>query len=225
VEPAEGDTVASRSTLNTYRYSLRLSHSFTISNKILLYLIASARAVHQLDLAIGWRNTSTGPRFPLDFAAGQSLLDSPQQSLEVAGATIVVASSLEQVRKLNYIKGYVTQNHLTNTLDRLKDFRNGLAHGNNLGRRFLEDTEDFWTSPDITTFLDVCREQLVRNWDNLATRIKPEGIDGWLLQTTLQNMSEQDSPQMVDRSPREFVAELYELVALCGLRWGSLGVE
>jgi hypothetical protein len=32
VEPAEGDTVASRPTLNTYRYSLRLSHSFTISN-------------------------------------------------------------------------------------------------------------------------------------------------------------------------------------------------
>jgi hypothetical protein len=32
VEPPEGDTVASCPTLNTYRYSLRLSHSFTISN-------------------------------------------------------------------------------------------------------------------------------------------------------------------------------------------------
>jgi hypothetical protein len=37
VEPPEGDTVASRSTLNTHRYSLRLSHSFTISNNILYF--------------------------------------------------------------------------------------------------------------------------------------------------------------------------------------------
>jgi hypothetical protein len=42
VEPPEGDTVASRSTLNTHRYSLRLSHSFTISNRYLSFFLPSS---------------------------------------------------------------------------------------------------------------------------------------------------------------------------------------
>jgi hypothetical protein len=185
---------------------------------------SKARAVNQLDLAVGYRNTVIGPRFPLEFVAGQSLLDNPQQSLEVAGATIVMASSLEQVRQLNFIKNYITRNNPANTLDQFKDFRNGIAHGYCLGRRFLAETEEFWTSPDITAFLEACRVQLVRCWNNLDQGTKREDIDNWLLQPNLRTTTDL-SPQSVDRNPHDVVAELYELVALCGLRCGSLGVE
>jgi hypothetical protein len=50
------------------------------------------------------------------------LLDNYKQSLEAAGATIVLASSLEQVCRLNFIKNYITTHNLEGTLDQQKEY-------------------------------------------------------------------------------------------------------
>jgi hypothetical protein len=50
------------------------------------------------------------------------LFDNYKQSLEAARATIVLASSLAQVCRLNFIKNYITTRNLEGTLDQQKEY-------------------------------------------------------------------------------------------------------